>query len=552
MRVNLKRESYIDKREENENSYKFKECSVSYLMRCLNAIERLRKEFFHQSNEYEYRTSKVSKGSKNVKKSEKYFEELYKDITNKINKFKKLKKEPLARLIKKYRLNNKESIIVFCLYDDLILGRELSRGSHLLRLISLGDPVKFIKFSKYLDLDSKLLKNNIVKTKYGIYGESIFNVFENSFMLGNLAINYIVGVKCKGSKKHLGKRTSINSRNILSPKQIYDELSKVVIGQENAKKIISVAVYNHYKRVFDNTGKCKNVEKSNIMLIGPTGCGKTLICKTLGKILDVPVAVVDATVFTETGYVGRNVEDMLAKLYQNSGNDLEKSQKGIIYIDEIDKIASRCIDGGHNSNRDVSGRSVQEEMLKILEPNIIKHADKGMFNSERFPPMDTTNILFIVGGAFDGLDKIVEKRVKKASIGFRENNNEDKKDKLIDKIITEDLVEYGMMPELLGRIPVICVLDELTEDELVEILKNPVNGLVVQYKNLFEINNINIEFTDESLREIARQAVEKGVGARGLKKIMEDILINPMFEMFNNKGDELRKFTIDYNFVKGN
>lgn len=431
----------------------------------------------------------------------------------------------------------------------MISGKELTRGNSLLRLISLGNPVKFIKFTRYLESSSRLLKNNIIKTKYGPYGE---NVFDRNFMLGDLTVKRITGAKHKSSKKqHLKKRTAISNGNISSPKQIFDELSRVVIGQENAKKIISVAVYNHYKRVFDKTGKCRNVEKSNIMLIGPTGCGKTLICKTLGKILDVPVAIVDATVFTETGYVGGNVEDMLAKLYQNSGCNLEKSQKGIIYIDEIDKIASMDAGNGHNSNRDVSGKSVQDEMLKILEPNVIKPADKGIFNPERFPPMDTANILFIAGGAFIGLDEIIAKRIKRTSIGFRNDKGKDNKEKIADKIVTDDLIEYGMTPELLGRIPVLGVLDELREDELINILANPVSGLVGQYKNLFKINRINIEFTDDILREIAKQAIEKGIGARGLKKIMEDILINPMFEMFNREN-KLHKLLIDYSFMTGN
>lgn len=336
-------------------------------------------------------------------------------------------------------------------------------------------------------------------------------------------------------------RKDANDRNrkvgkLLSPKEVKGFLDDYIIGQDDAKKALSVAVYNHYKRLNSSTEIEPDVElsKSNILLIGPTGCGKTLLAQTLARMLNVPFAIADATTLTEAGYVGEDVESILQKLLQNCDYDIEKAQTGIIYIDEIDKIARRG--AGTSLSRDVSGEGVQQALLKLIEgtvTNVPQHGSRKVPQQE-YLQIDTSNILFICGGAFIDLDKIVNERTEKSNIGFTGNikSKHDKKiTEILRKVESEDLIKFGLIPEFVGRLPVIGILDELDEESLVRILKDPKNSLTKQYKKLFAMENIKLEFTDDFLKDVAKKAIQKKSGARGLRSIMEQMLINTMYEL---------------------
>lgn len=323
---------------------------------------------------------------------------------------------------------------------------------------------------------------------------------------------------------------------LLSPQEIKDKLDEYVIGQNEAKKILSVAVHNHYKRVFygDIIGKDIELEKSNILLVGPSGSGKTLLAKTLARILRVPFAIADATTLTEAGYVGEDVENILVQLLQNADYDIEAASKGIIYIDEIDKISRKG--DGPSITRDVSGEGVQQALLKIIEGTEANIPPKGgrKHPQQEFIRLNTGNILFIVGGAFVGLDKIVESRVSGTSMGFGANVRSKKEipiGELLDKIHPQDLVKFGLIPEFVGRIPIITHVDELDEPDLVRILTEPRNALVRQYRKLFELDNVNLQFTPNSLKAIAKQAIERKTGARGLRNVMEKMMLDIMFRL---------------------
>lgn len=323
---------------------------------------------------------------------------------------------------------------------------------------------------------------------------------------------------------------------LLSPQEIKDKLDEYVIGQNEAKKILSVAVHNHYKRVFygDIIGKDIELEKSNILLVGPSGSGKTLLAKTLARILRVPFAIADATTLTEAGYVGEDVENILVQLLQNADYDIEAASKGIIYIDEIDKISRKG--DGPSITRDVSGEGVQQALLKIIEGTEANIPPKGgrKHPQQEFIRLNTGNILFIVGGAFVGLDKIVESRVSGTSMGFGAKVRSKKEipiGELLDKIHPQDLVKFGLIPEFVGRIPIITHVDELDEPDLVRILTEPRNALVRQYRKLFELDNVNLQFTPNSLKAIAKQAIERKTGARGLRNVMEKIMLDIMFRL---------------------
>lgn len=354
----------------------------------------------------------------------------------------------------------------------------------------------------------------------------------------------------KKKKKEQTEEATIDIKKIPAPHKIKESLDEYVIGQEHAKKVMSVAVYNHYKRVATNTMDEIEIEKSNMLMIGPTGCGKTYLVKTLAKLLDVPLAITDATSLTEAGYMGDDIESVVSKLLAAADNDVEKAEQGIIFIDEIDKIAKKQ----NTNSRDVSGESVQQGMLKLLEGSEVE-VPVGANSKNAMVPLvtvNTRNILFICGGAFPDLDDIIKQRLnKQTSIGYSADlkDKHDKDKNIVKKVLVEDIKKFGMIPEFIGRLPIIYTVDSLTKEMLVRILKEPKNAILKQYQKLLELDEVKLEFDDGALEAIAEKAIEKETGARALRAIIEEFMLDIMYEI--PKDSNIGRVTITRDYIEG-
>ncbi|MCR5153875.1 MAG: ATP-dependent Clp protease ATP-binding subunit ClpX [Lachnospiraceae bacterium] len=392
--------------------------------------------------------------------------------------------------------------------------------------------------------------NDSEKKNKSISNVEFLNLPHLMFGMGDLPQNQRIKKKTR-KKDENDIKQAFDITNLMPPHKIKEELDAYVVGQEHAKKVMSVAVYNHYKRVFDENKDGIELEKSNMLMLGPTGSGKTYMVKTLAKLLNVPLAITDATTLTEAGYIGDDVESVLSKLLAAADNDVERAEKGIVFIDEIDKIAKKR----NTNSRDVSGESVQQGLLKLLEGAEVE-VPVGATSKNAMVPMttiDTTNILFICGGAFPDLEDIVKQRLlKKAALGFSGELKDkyDKDKKLLAKTTTEDLREYGMIPEFLGRLPVVFALEPLDADMLVKVLNEPKNAILKQYKKLFSMDEVDLVFEEEALHAIAEKAIERDTGARALRAIIEELMLDIMYEI--PKDDSIGRVTITRDYIVSN